>query len=55
MGIWHAKSLRDIDLTVAEKMKEAGYATALIGKWGLGEVGQEGHPLKQGLIISTDT
>ena len=29
-------------------MKEAGYATALIGKWGLGEVGQEGHPLKQG-------
>ena len=42
------QSLRDIDLTVAEKMKEAGYATALIGKWGLGEVGQEGHPLKQG-------
>ena len=42
------QSLRAIDITVAEKMKEAGYATALIGKWGLGEVGQEGHPLKQG-------
>ena len=35
------QSLRDIDLTVAEKMKEAGYATALIGKGGLGEVGRE--------------
>ena len=42
------QSLRDIDLTVAEKLKDANYATALIGKWGLGEVGQEGHPLNQG-------
>ena len=42
------QSLRDIDLTVAEKLQESGYKTALIGKWGLGEVGQEGHPLKQG-------
>ena len=42
------QSLRDEDLTVAEKLKEADYATALIGKWGLGEVGQEGHPLRQG-------
>jgi uncharacterized sulfatase len=47
-GDMSRQSLRDIDLTVAEKMKEAGYTTALIGKWGLGEVGQEGHPLKQG-------
>ena len=42
------QSLRDKDLTVAEKLKEAEYKTALIGKWGLGEVGQEGHPLRQG-------
>ena len=42
------QSLREIDITVAEKMKTAGYATAIIGKWGLGEEGQEGHPLKQG-------
>ena len=47
-GDMSRQSLRDQDLTVAEKLKEAEYATALIGKWGLGEVGQEGHPLKQG-------
>lgn len=42
------QSLRDEDITVAEKLKESGYSTALIGKWGLGEVGQQGHPLNQG-------
>ena len=42
------QSLRDEDVTVAEQLKKAGYATALIGKWGLGEVGQPGHPLHQG-------
>lgn len=43
-----AQSLRDEDVTVAEVLKSAGYSTALFGKWGLGEVGLEGHPLKQG-------
>ena len=42
------QSLRDEDITVAEKLKEAGYHTALIGKWGLGEMNQPGHPMKQG-------
>lgn len=42
------QSLRDEDVTVAEAMKSAGYATALIGKWGLGEIDQPGHPLRQG-------
>ncbi len=42
------QSLRDQDVTVAEVAKSAGYSTALIGKWGLGELDQPGHPLKQG-------
>lgn len=43
-----AQSLRDDDVTVAELLKSAGYTTGLFGKWGLGEVGMEGHPLSQG-------
>lgn len=47
-GAAEAQTLPDADITVAEKLKEAGYATALIGKWGLGELGSVGHPNKQG-------
>ena len=42
------QSLRDEDVTVAEVLKPSGYRTALIGKWGLGEVEQPGFPLRQG-------
>ncbi len=42
------QSLRDEDVTVAEVLQSAGYATALIGKWGLGEMDQPGHPLNKG-------
>lgn len=34
--------------TVADVFKSAGYQTALFGKWGLGEIGSEGHPNKKG-------
>jgi arylsulfatase A-like enzyme len=40
--------LPDKTKTVAEYLKQAGYATALIGKWGLGGPDSEGIPRKQG-------
>jgi arylsulfatase A-like enzyme len=43
-----AQTLRDADVTVAEVLKKAGYATALVGKWGLGDEGSIGTPNKQG-------
>ena len=46
-----AQSLRDHDVTVAEVFKGAGYDTALIGKWGLGddtEGSRVGLPNRQG-------
>lgn len=45
-----AQSLRTEDVTVAKVLQQAGYRTALIGKWGLGDVGaaEDGLPRKQG-------
>ncbi len=40
--------LRPRDTTVAELLKSAGYSTALVGKWGLGEAGSTGIPTKKG-------
>jgi len=42
------QTLREEDPTVAKLLKGRGYRTALIGKWGLGELGSSGHPLKKG-------
>jgi len=36
------------EVTVAEVLKSAGYATGAFGKWGLGYPGSEGSPNKQG-------
>ena len=45
-----AQALRPEDTTVADVLKGAGYRTALIGKWGLGNVGEAemGLPRKHG-------
>lgn len=43
-----AQTLREEDKTIAEVFKAAGYATAMFGKWGLGEIGSSGHPNQQG-------
>lgn len=40
------------DVTVAEVLKKAGYATGFIGKWGIGLPGTEGTPDKQGFDFS---
>jgi len=40
--------LRAEDVTVGEVLKGAGYRTAVIGKWGLGQPGTSGMPDNQG-------
>jgi arylsulfatase A-like enzyme len=40
------------DITVAEVLKQAGYTTGFIGKWGIGLPGTEGTPDKQGFDFS---
>ena len=43
-----AQTLTAGDITVAQVLQRAGYATALVGKWGLGETGSEGAPNRHG-------
>ena len=41
----------DSEVTIAELLKEKGYATAGAGKWGLGHFGTTGDPNKQGFDL----
>jgi hypothetical protein len=45
------------DITVAKVLQQAGYTTALAGKWGLGNFGTTGYPNAQGFdhFIGQDT
>jgi arylsulfatase A-like enzyme len=45
-----AQALQPGDVTVASVLQKSGYKTALIGKWGLGDIGvaESGLPRKQG-------
>jgi arylsulfatase A-like enzyme len=45
-----AQALKPDDFTVAKMLQQAGYATALVGKWGLGDVGpaETGLPRRHG-------
>ncbi len=45
-----AQSLRTNDITVARLLRDVGYATGLVGKWGLGDVdvAEEGLPWRHG-------
>ena len=36
------------EFTLGELFKEKNYTTACVGKWGMGGIGTEGHPNKQG-------
>jgi arylsulfatase A-like enzyme len=41
-------NLLDADITFGEVLKDAGYRTGAIGKWGVGTAGGTGHPNRQG-------
>jgi arylsulfatase len=43
--------LPDAAITLAELLHDRGYATAAIGKWGLGHVGTTGDPTRQGFDL----
>jgi arylsulfatase A-like enzyme len=47
-----AQSLTAADVTIATVLKRAGYATGIVGKWGLGAAGTAGDPRQHGFDYS---
>ncbi len=56
-GDWRKENLRPQDVTIAEKLKAAGYDTVCFGKWGLGPQGRSGYATEQGFdhFVGYDT
>ena len=50
-GFWGQKPLADSIVTIAEVLREKGYVTGAMGKWGMGKVGSEGDPNNQGFDL----
>ena len=50
-GFWGQKPIPDSTITIAELLKSKDYATAAMGKWGLGKTGSEGDPNNQGFDL----
>ena len=48
LDAFRPQTLRENEMTVAELLQQAGYSTALVGKWGLGELDSEGEPTRKG-------
>lgn len=47
-GEKYDSSIESQEVTIAEAIKDKGYTSACVGKWGLGAPDSEGHPLNQG-------
>lgn len=45
------RPIPDSEVTLAEMLKQQGYATGAMGKWGLGHFGTSGDPNKQGFDL----
>lgn len=43
-----SEHLQPEDITIGDIFQQAGYTTGIIGKWGLGELNDSGHPNEQG-------
>jgi len=51
MAFMGQEPIPDEEVTIAEMLKQKGYATAAIGKWGLGHFGTTGDPNRQGFDL----
>ena len=49
------RPIPDSTITIAEVLKTAGYATGMVGKWGLGAPNTSGLPNNQGFDFFMDT